>query len=454
MSKFKFVYQDWINKIPIVNGLSKEVINYIKEYNILNNLTTHNEYLRLSELDHKSPSEGFNFKHSNLLLYFKRHYGLENLTFCSEIIDDDSNYFFPIEVEGSNIESISNPYNFILNGVNLTTNFIDTFNESTLEFIKSGKLKILIGCLTEPSFSKDSIVKIEQYFQNNGIDSKNIYFLFGNKKLNHDANLNFSHASMQQQAEIAHRYPITASSLGYECDIVRPVDINSNNIRNKKFLCWNRALNRPHRVALLYLALKHNLLDEGIFSFIHSLSVNLEQDLRSLIDDTDQNINDFLNEVSNRVPIEVDTHHLPEGKKMGFQSNENNKKEYYASTYVHITSETQFDSESSPFFSEKTFRPIANLQPFVYVGNYNALEELKRLGFKTFHPYIDETYDQIKDPKIRFNLIQKEILKFANMPIDDVHKFYHSVEDILIHNQNVFMSYSNFNPLKDFFDSI
>jgi hypothetical protein len=118
---------------------------------------------------------------------------------------------------------------------------------------------------------------------------------------------------------------------------------------------------------------------------------------------------------------------------------------------LHITSETEFDSGSTPFLSEKTWRPILNLQPFIYVGNYKSLEKLRSLGFKTFSPFINEDYDLIKDRRERFFAIEKEIKKFADMSIEEIHEWYYSITDILIHNQNVLKSYTTYNPIEEVF---
>jgi hypothetical protein len=152
------------------------------------------------------------------------------------------------------------------------------------------------------------------------------------------------------------------------------------------------------------------------------------------------------------IPYEIDTQDLTPDGKQGFQTNENNKKEIYADSYLHITSETCFDSHGSPFMSEKTFRPILNLQPFIYVGNYKALEELRKLGFKTFDGFIDESYDLEPDPKKRFDMITNEILRFAKMPMEELHSWYYSLKDILIYNQQHFLTFNTLNPLHTLFE--
>jgi hypothetical protein len=57
--------------------------------------------------------------------------------------------------------------------------------------------------------------------------------------------------------------------------------------------------------------------------------------------------------------------------------------------------------------SEKIFKPISNLQPFLVIGDYLTLAELKKLGFKTFSPFIDESYDNERDSYKRMELIEK-----------------------------------------------
>jgi hypothetical protein len=148
------------------------------------------------------------------------------------------------------------------------------------------------------------------------------------------------------------------------------------------------------------------------------------------------------------IPLEIDTHHLPKNKKNGFTSN-NNNKQFYLDTYFHITSETSFVADSKhPFYSEKTFHPIVNLQPFIFVGNPYSLKQLQDFGFKTFHPYIDETYDQLEDPKERFKLIEKEIEKLSLLTHQELHDLYYKLTDITIHNHNLLRTFINYYPFE------
>ena len=59
----------------------------------------------------------------------------------------------------------------------------------------------------------------------------------------------------------------------------------------------------------------------------------------------------------------------------------------------------------------KIFKPVSNLQPFIVFGDYLTLAELRKLGFKTFEPFIDESYDLERDPKKRILLLELQELK-------------------------------------------
>lgn len=463
-SKYKLVYADWLDlptgRVPISNGMHPKVIDWMRSY-VEQNPVNHpdNNYGRVYELEstYLTPGSGVLFHHVNLFYYFKTYYGIENVVSADQIDpNDDCTYFMPYEIEGRNIECFYRQFPFTVNNEEIIYKFVDTIPSSILDYVKSGKIKFMLSSLTEFSHGKDTLVRLEYFFRKMGFDPKNVIYLMGNIVNNYTGDIvqGFSHASLEQQAEIGNRYPIPASSLGYPCDYPRVDDLDPSVLRPKKYLCWNRTMNRPHRLAIAYIALKHDLLKDGLFSFLNALPPpdKMTSQLMDLITDDVNEVNERAKIIRDIMPYELDTQTLtPEGRE-SFQTNENNKKEFYLDTYLHITSETIFDAHSSPFMSEKTFRPILNLQPFIYIGNYKGLEELRRLGFKTFDGYIDESYDLIQDPKERFAMIEKEIKRFSDMSMQELHDWYYSMTDILIYNQQHFLTFKGFNPLKDLFD--
>jgi len=115
-------------------------------------------------------------------------------------------------------------------------------------------------------------------------------------------------------------------------------------------------------------------------------------------------------------------------------------KQPYLESYLNITTETDFLNPTG-YASEKVWKPFGFFQPILLVGNYRTLELVRSFGFKTFDGFIDESYDKEKDNTKRFELIEKEIIKFSKMSKQEVHDWYWSMEDILIHNFNLFIEY-------------
>lgn len=78
--------------------------------------------------------------------------------------------------------------------------------------------------------------------------------------------------------------------------------------------------------------------------------------------------------------------------------------EDFVATELSVVLETEFDG-SRIHLTEKTLRPIACGHPFVLAAGPGALEYLKNYGFKTFDPWIDESYDQEPDSLKRLQKI-------------------------------------------------
>ena len=60
--------------------------------------------------------------------------------------------------------------------------------------------------------------------------------------------------------------------------------------------------------------------------------------------------------------------------------------------------------------------------------------------YKTFSPFIDESYDEVKNNSIRSEYLMKEMVRICSMDKKELLKWYESQGDILIHNYNNFMS--------------
>lgn len=112
------------------------------------------------------------------------------------------------------------------------------------------------------------------------------------------------------------------------------------------------------------------------------------------------------------------------------------RDDVYKNSWVSVVTESSyFKDQKNVFISEKTFKPIACMQPFIIVGSRHSLMYLRRLGYKTFHPLIDESYDDFEDTE-RFLAIINSIKKIEQ--IEDKLIWYEEMKDILMHNLNLF----------------
>ena len=102
-------------------------------------------------------------------------------------------------------------------------------------------------------------------------------------------------------------------------------------------------------------------------------------------------------------------------------------KDLMSNSWLNIINETHEDD--TVFFTEKSWKPILNLQLFLYYGTGNAqayYDNLRSYGFELY----DEILDYANDPK-------KEILKFCSTPLDQIAVDIEKIKDKMIHNQQL-----------------
>jgi hypothetical protein len=84
---------------------------------------------------------------------------------------------------------------------------------------------------------------------------------------------------------------------------------------------------------------------------------------------------------------------------------------------IEIISET--DATSDFWFTEKTARCLATGKPFVLLAGRQSLHRLKAMGFKTFHPIINENYDGAATPTWRIHSLLFSLKELYTNPNRD-----------------------------------
>jgi len=249
---------------------------------------------------------------------------------------------------------------------------------------------------------------------------------------------------------------LTASAFEYitkDNNKVKEVEYKTN-LKNKKFVCFNR-IHRRHRIILFSKLFDKNLIKQGYYSF--------EGGEPNWIDTVNW---DFFD---NRIKKNIVKNKKLFPIKLNISSERQNPVDiieedlkYHNDSYFSIVTETIFSSidtshydltyKSYKFFSEKIFRPILLKHPFILVAWPGALKKLRELGYKTFFPYINESYDQEFNDEIRMEMLVNEIEKLCNFTDSQWINFQNNVKPIVEHNYKVIMEKRDYNctPNLDF----
>lgn len=222
--------------------------------------------------------------------------------------------------------------------------------------------------------------------------------------------------------------------------------ILTDKLYDKRFLNFNRRwrLHRPTLVALLHCK---GLLNKGFVSMAPS---DDGRDWNKMVpwmirhNEKDTELHELLSkheqELLNLPPLYLDTDELVNNRALF----EKQSLYLYENSLVSLVNETNFythyEPESARFLSEKIFKPIAVGHPFIIVSVPKTLELLKSLGYQSFHPYIDESYDDEFNDFERMKKIIKEIEKISNMTDSEVKEFIKNVKPIAEYNQQLIKS--------------
>ena len=243
-------------------------------------------------------------------------------------------------------------------------------------------------------------------------------------------------------------------------DHALPVTLE-NKLYDKKFISFNGVW-RPHRGAIISMLSAMNLLDKGIVSynsknnsgmssndnyeFLHRfLSYNTE--LKELLESSENNIKKL-------DKIIIDIH---EGNYLQFSCSDvfDTDKELYENTYFSLVTETSIplksfshhfnaNTDTGRILSEKIFKPIALRHPFLVVSNPKTLELLRSLGYKTFSPLVDESYDDEEDIAKRLLMIAKEVKRLCELTPVELENFLVEAGKICDYNLEVLMNKDNY----------
>ena len=161
----------------------------------------------------------------------------------------------------------------------------------------------------------------------------------------------------------------------------------------KTFLIYNRAWSgtREYRLRFAELLIDYDLINNSV------TTVNAV--------DPESGVHYAQHEFVNPVwrPTKVLENYFPENQTSSNRSADFEIQDY-ESTDIEVVLETLFD-DTRWHLTEKILRPIACGQPFILVATAGSLDYLRGYGFQTFESVWSESYDKIRDPALRLELV-------------------------------------------------
>lgn len=121
----------------------------------------------------------------------------------------------------------------------------------------------------------------------------------------------------------------------------------------------------------------------------------------------------------------------------------------YNRSYLCVVAETEASADGF-FISEKISKPLILAQPFVVFGGTGFLKHLRNLGFQTFSPWIDESYDDIENNLQRVDAIVNAVKQFADLTTDQQLEILDKIKPATEHNRRLVLDYRwTMGPLVD-----
>ena len=108
--------------------------------------------------------------------------------------------------------------------------------------------------------------------------------------------------------------------------------------------------------------------------------------------------------------------------------------------FLNVISETEFNPWDNIFVSEKTWKPIIGLRPFLFNGNVRTYRWLRDNGFRTFSHYFDNI-ETAKEFEVHDSLISA-IKYLISLNKNEILSMYNDMLPDLIYNKERFFEFA------------
>ena len=349
----------------------------------------------------------------------------------------------------------------------LNAPFTTTMSEKTIELIKSNKCKLIVSSMSEGNLEHDDLIRLHKILKDTNIPPSNVYLIQSNYNLKKQYDnlfqldrINLITTEHKLESAVEGFRDLNDGRWNYDDYPQRPSINTWDEVQKIKdvnreyfFISYNKTL-RPDRVALLSLLYKNDLIKKGLVSIgskdFGSTGKQTWPDTFDFIKDNKEDVRKWSTKLQKLQPLSIDgepkVEKLDEGKYKGLNVCGYTYGEQFRKVYFMLVTEDVFNSESM-FFSQTTYKPIVSLTPFIMFGSPYMMKTLREVqGFKTFSPWIDESYDEEENHEKRLMMIVEEVKRLCQSK-QDIHRMYYEMKDVLIYNKKHLLNYE-FNDFK------
>ena len=211
-------------------------------------------------------------------------------------------------------------------------------------------------------------------------------------------------------------------------------DIQLQNVLYK-YLCYNRKP-KPHRIKLVEKFFEHSLHNHGIITLgandsNYDVSNGVTQTKTLTINETyvDYTRNGKFNQQNSFSGIPLDVCSL-------------GRLDIWNNHFLNVVTETEFFPWDNLFITEKTWKPILGLRPFIINGQPQIYTWLEQNGFKTFNHYWNFVdLKTISENDIHDRII--EVVKYVcNLSVGEINEIYQDMLPDLQYNRHRFFEYA------------
>ena len=360
-----------------------------------------------------------------------------------------------VEIDATNIP-IYLPYNSALVNAMQFTGTEDIASCAEEIFSKSSQQFICFNIVSEgiPYNQTNTVQQIIKYLiEKYNYQPSNFRLILGASPCQENINYYLSHCDRFNWVKIPVYFTNTFETFQQRNLLAYDLVDTTPRLKSKKFVCYNRNV-KPHRLYITTEIINRGLLDKGFLSNFFTFPDDefmfycLHEDFPNKY----KNIIDTFNNNKELFPISLGItgkRDIDNADRLHSLTPED--FDHFNETYFAIITESKFfhDDYNNPntfsqlsldafFFTEKLYKFIAGKKPFILAGFTGSLKNLRSFGYKTFHPYIDETYDTIDNDEERVEAICNEIERLCKLSDTEILEWQRNVEPIILHNYQHF----------------